>query len=110
MIPAFVEIKKTLTGEPKPEGDRSVFAYSNINYYLLALLIEKFTGMPYGSYIKKFLFSSFRHGKLQLFRVLFWNRTRSSAQNIGTGMFIPDLPERIDTVTDNKYIFHDLQF
>ena len=32
VIPAFIAMKKPLMGEPKQEGDRSTFAYSNINY------------------------------------------------------------------------------
>ena len=57
VIPALVAMKAPLLGEPKPMGDRANFAYSNVNYYLLALLIEKLSGMPYSEYMRKYVFA-----------------------------------------------------
>jgi len=109
VIPAFVEMKKPLTGEPKPEGDRSVFAYSNINYYLLALLIEKLTGMPYSSYIKKFIFVP-AGMESSSFSEFYFGIDKNLSTEHRYRYVYSDLPERIDTVSDNAYIFRTYNF
>ncbi len=47
----------TLHPPREAEPDRR-FSYSNTNYLLLALIIEKVTGMPYPAYIKKKIFDT----------------------------------------------------
>ena len=109
VIPAFVEMNKPLLGTPKPEGDRSVFAYSNINYYLLALLIEKCTGMPYGSYINKFIFLP-AGMESSSFSEFYFGIDKNVSTEHRYRYVYSDLPERIDTVSDNAYIFKTYNF
>jgi len=51
IIPALQQYPKPLAFKP---GDK--FSYSNINYNLLALLVEKASGMPFDAYLKKYIF------------------------------------------------------
>ncbi|MGB8191513.1 MAG: serine hydrolase [Chitinophagaceae bacterium] len=109
VISALVAMNKPLTGEPKPAGDRSSFAYSNLNYYLLALLIEKLSGLPYSSYIEKniFLPAGMRSSGFTEFYF-------GTDKNIGTEQryryLFADAPERIDTTSENAYIFKTFNF
>ncbi|MGF7041819.1 CubicO group peptidase (beta-lactamase class C family) [Mucilaginibacter lappiensis] len=52
IIPALQQSPKPLAFKP---GDQ--FSYSNINYNLLALLVEKASNMPFDAYLKKYIFT-----------------------------------------------------
>ena len=52
LIPALTAWKKPLASSP---GER--FSYSNTNYQLLALLVEKVSGRPFGSYVRAHIFA-----------------------------------------------------
>ena len=109
VIPALVAMKKPLTGTPTPEGDRSTFAYSNINYYLLALLIEKLSGMPYNSYLKKYIFrpADMEHSSLSEF---YFGLDKNLCKEHRFRYIYSDVPERIDTTSENAYIFTTYNF
>ncbi|MFA6087067.1 serine hydrolase [Mucilaginibacter sp.] len=55
---SYHDILKTLEQYPKPvafkPGER--FDYSNINYNLLALLVEEVSKMPFNDYLRKYIF------------------------------------------------------
>ena len=56
------------TMHPTPEfkaGTR--FSYSNTNFVLLALIVEKLTGMPYADYLKKNFFEPFEMNNTYVF-------------------------------------------
>jgi CubicO group peptidase (beta-lactamase class C family) len=109
VIPAFIALNKPLLGEAKPEGDRSTFAYSNINYYLLALLIEKLTGMPYNSYVKKYIFlpAGMESSSLAEFNA---GMDKNICKEHRYRYLYSAIPERIDTVAENQYIFKTFNF
>ncbi|MBB6129154.1 serine hydrolase domain-containing protein [Mucilaginibacter lappiensis] len=52
IIPALQQYHKPLAFKP---GDQ--YSYSNINYNLLALLVEKTSKMPFDAYLKKYIFT-----------------------------------------------------
>jgi CubicO group peptidase (beta-lactamase class C family) len=52
IIPASIAKKAPLVFQP---GDR--FSYNNVNYNVLALVIEKISGLSYGTYLQKFIFN-----------------------------------------------------
>jgi len=109
VIPAFVAMKKPLVGEPKPEGDRFVFSYSNINYHLLALLIEKLSGMPYQGYLRKYIF--FPAGmESTSFSEFYFGIDRNICKEQRYRYLFSDAPESIDTTSDNAYIFTTYNF
>jgi CubicO group peptidase (beta-lactamase class C family) len=107
VIPALIAMKKPLLGLPK--GDRSDFSYSNLNYYLLALLIEKLSGMPYGSYIKKNIFmpAGMEHSSLSEF---YFGLDKNLCREQKYRFLFSDIPERIDTMADNLSIFRTYNF
>jgi len=109
VIPAFIAMKKPLVGEPSPEGDRSTFAYSNINYHLLALLIEKLSGMPYNSYLKKYIFlpADMENSSLSEF---YFGIDKNLCKEHRYRYLYSDTPERIDTTSENAYIFTTYNF
>lgn len=51
LIPAFISQKKSLVFN---SGDD--FSYNNVNYNILALIIEKISGLSYGAYLEKYIF------------------------------------------------------
>jgi CubicO group peptidase (beta-lactamase class C family) len=109
VIPALIEMKKPLIGEPKPEGDRSVFAYSNVNYYLLALLIEKLTGMPYQGYVRKYIF--FPAGmESSGFSEFYFGTDKNECTEHRYRFLFSEKPERIDTTAENAHIFATYNF
>jgi CubicO group peptidase (beta-lactamase class C family) len=109
VIPVLVTMNKPLVGEPKPEGDRSAYAYSNINYYLLALLIEKLSGMPYASYLKKniFLPAGMENTSLSEFN---FGLDKNECREHRYRYLYSALPERVDTVESEKHIFSTYNF
>ncbi|MEN0056387.1 MAG: serine hydrolase [Mucilaginibacter sp.] len=56
---SYHDIIPTLQQYPKPlafkPGDK--YTYSNINFNLLALLVEKVSGLPFDTYLKKYIFT-----------------------------------------------------
>lgn len=109
VIPAFIQMKQPLVGEPKAEGDRAAFAYSNINYYLLALLIEKRSGMPYGSYLRKNIFipAGMEGTELSEFNT---GMDKNICKEQRYRYLYSGSPERPDTVADLTYIFKTYNF
>lgn len=104
VIPAFVAMKKPLLGEPKPIGDRANFAYSNVNYYLLALLIEKLSGMSYSEYMRKHVFApaGMTHSS---FAEFYFGTDPNICTEHRYRFFYDEIPERVDTTSENAYIF-----
>lgn len=104
VIPALVAMKKPLLGEPKPMGDRANFAYSNVNYYLLALLIEKLSGMPYNDYMRKHVFApaGMTHSS---FAEFYFGKDPNICTEHRYRYFFDEMPERVDTTSENAYIF-----
>ncbi|MEO7983260.1 MAG: serine hydrolase [Bacteroidota bacterium] len=102
VIPALIALKKPLLGFPK--GDRSDFSYSNLNYYLLALLIEKLSGMPYNSYIKKNIFipAGMEHSSLAEFYV---GIDPALCKEHKYQFIFSTMPQRIDTMEENLRFF-----
>ena len=107
VIPALIVMKKPLLEIGK--GERAAFAYSNLNYYLLALLIEKLSGMPYGSYIKKniFLPAGMEHSGFSEF---YFGMDKELCREQKYRYQFSDEPDRIDTVAENAYIFKTYNF
>jgi CubicO group peptidase (beta-lactamase class C family) len=108
IIPALITLNKPLLG-PSVEGDRSAYLYSNLNYYLLALLIEKLSGMPYAAYLRKniFLPAGMEHTSLSEF---YFGLDKNQCTEHRYRYLFSDKPERIDTVADNQYIFTTYNF
>jgi CubicO group peptidase (beta-lactamase class C family) len=106
-IPALIALKKPLM-EPG-NGARGAFAYSNINYYLLALLTEKLTGLPYGSYIKKNIFipACMEHSSLSEF---YFGMDKNLCREQKYRYLFSEIPDMIDTVAENQYIFRTYNF
>lgn len=102
VIPALIAMNKPLLETGK--GDRAAFSYSNLNYYLLALLIEKLSGMPYGSYIKKYIFSpaGMEHSSLSEF---YFGIDKNLCREQKYRFLFSGIPERIDTAAENLKIF-----
>lgn len=109
VIPALIEMKKPLVGEPKPEGDRSNFSYSNVNYYLLGLLIEKLSGFSYNNYLKKYIFlpAGMENSSLSEF---YFGTDKNLCKEQRYRYLYSDEPERIDTVSEYAYIFTTYNF
>jgi len=107
VIPALTALKKPLLEIGKEP--RAAFAYSNINYYLLALLIEKLSGMPYGSYIKKNIFIpvGMEHSSLSEF---YFGMDKNLCREQKYRFLFSEIPDRIDTVAENQYIFRTYNF
>jgi CubicO group peptidase (beta-lactamase class C family) len=107
VIPALIAMKKPLLGMPK--GDRSDFAYSNLNFYLMALLIEKLSGMPYGSYIKKYIFfpAGMEHSSLSEF---YFGIDKNLCREQKYRFIFSEIPDRIDTMAENLSIFRTYNF
>lgn len=108
VIPSLINMKKPLVGVAK-ENDRSSFAYSNVNYYLLALLIEKLSGMPYAAYLKKNIFMPAGMESTSLSEFYFGLDKNECAEHRYKYLF-QDTPERVDTVSDLAYIFKTYNF
>lgn len=102
VIPALVALNKPLLNASP--GGRPVYAYSNLNYYLLALLIEKLSGMPYAAYLKKniFLPAGMSHTSLSEF---YFGLDSNECREQRYRYLYSEKPERVDTATDNAYIF-----
>lgn len=107
VIPAFIALKKSLMETGK--GERDAFSYSNINYYLLALLIEKLSGMSYGSFIKKNIFipAGMEHSSLSEF---YFGMDKNLCREQKYRFLFSEIPDRIDTMAENQYIFKSYNF
>lgn len=103
VIPSLINMKKPLVGVAK-EGDRSSFAYSNVNYYLLALLIEKLSGMPYAAYLKKNIFMPAGMENTSLSEFYFGLDKNECTEHRYRYLY-QDIPERVDTASDVAYVF-----
>ncbi|HTE26042.1 serine hydrolase [Flavitalea sp.] len=109
VVPALVKMNKSLQGEPAGEGTRSNFAYSNVNYYLLALLIEHISGMPFNSYLRKYIFlpAGMENSSLSEF---YFGIDKNLCKEQRYRYLFSELPESIDTTSDNAYIFRTYNF
>jgi CubicO group peptidase (beta-lactamase class C family) len=107
VVPALVALKKPLLETDK--GPRAAFSYSNLNYYLLALLIEKLSGMPFGGYIKKniFLPAGMEHSSMSEF---YFGIDKNLCREHKYRYFFSEFPDRIDTVAENARIFRCFNF
>ncbi len=103
VIPALGAMKKGLLS-PQGDGPRASFAYSNVNYYLLALLIEKLSGMPYQGYIRKYIFSPAGMEQSGFSEFYFGSDKKQCIEHKYRYKY-EDKPLRIDTMGENLYIF-----
>jgi CubicO group peptidase (beta-lactamase class C family) len=108
VIPALVAMKQPLICQPV-EGDRAFFSYSNLNYYLLAMLIEKLSGLSYGRYLEKniFLPAGMEHTGFSEF-YFGWDPNQCKEQR--WRYMYSEKTERIDTVAELAYIFSTYNF
>lgn len=109
VIPALIKMNKPLLGQPAGEGTRSNFAYSNVNYYLLALLIENVTGLPYNGYLRKYIFlpAAMENSSLAEF---YFGIDKNICKEQRYRYLFSDLPESIDTTSENAHIFRTYNF
>jgi CubicO group peptidase (beta-lactamase class C family) len=107
VIPALIDMRKPLLQPGK--GSQGDFAYSNLNYYLLALLIEKRSGMPYGSYLRKNIFIP-----AGMDDTGFMEFNTGMEKNMCTEQRYRFLyssnPERPDTTAEHAYIYRTYNF
>jgi CubicO group peptidase (beta-lactamase class C family) len=108
VIPSLINMKKPLVGVGK-ENDRASFAYSNVNYYLLALLIEKLSGVPYAAYLKKNIFMPAGMNNTTLSEFYF-GLDKNECMEHRYRYLYHDIPERVDTLSDMAYIFKTYNF
>jgi CubicO group peptidase (beta-lactamase class C family) len=108
VIPALIALKQPLPARSE-EGGRSAFAYSNLNYYLLALLVEKLTGMPYGAYLKKHIFipAGMENTSLSEF---YFGMDKNLCREQRYRYLYDNAPERIDTVAEFASVFDVYNF
>ena len=108
VIPVLIAMKKPLVIAPNKAGDGPTFAYSNLNYFLLALLIEKLSGMPYNSYLKKYIFLPAGMVSSSLSEFYFGIDENLCKEH--RYRYLYSDPERIDTISDYAYIFKMYNF
>jgi CubicO group peptidase (beta-lactamase class C family) len=108
VIPALIALKQPLSGRAD-EGGRSSFSYSNVNYYLLALLVEKLTGMTYGAYLDKYIFipSGMENTSFSDF---YFGMDKNLCREQRYRYLYDDAPERIDTAAEFASIFDVYNF
>jgi CubicO group peptidase (beta-lactamase class C family) len=108
VIPALIALKQPLLGK-SDDGNRSAFSYSNLNYYLLALLVEKLTGLPYAAYLKKYIFipAGMENTSLSEF---YFGLDKNLCREQRFRYLYDEAPERIDTATEFAHIFSVYNF
>lgn len=107
VIPAFIAMNTPLL--PKAEPGKSDFAYSNVNYYLLAVLIEKLSGLYYSNYVKKYIFLPAGMHRSGFSDFYFGADTNMATEHRYRYMYSKG-PERIDTISSFQVIFRSYNF
>lgn len=102
VIPSLINMKKPLTGS-LAESELQ-FSYSNLNYYLLALLIEKLSGMPYAAYLKKYIFIPAGMNNTSLSEFYFGLDKNACTEHRYRFLY-QDVPERVDTISELANVF-----
>lgn len=103
VIPALIALKQPLTGRTD-DLNRPSFAYSNLNYYLLALLVEKLTGMPYAAYLRKYIFMPAGMESTSLSEFYF-GMDKNLCREQRFRYLYDEAPERIDTLSEFASVF-----
>lgn len=103
VIPSLINMKKPLTGS-LAANEPLVFSYTNVGYYLLALLIEKLSGMPYAAYLKKHIFLPAGMNSTSLSEFYFGLDKNECTEHRYRFLY-QDAPERVDTLSDMAYVF-----
>src|SRR6202012_4335988 len=85
-------------------GDQ--FSYSNTNYVLLALIVEKVSGMPFEDYLEKFIFKPLGMAHT---RVYHQRAAKQKIQNYALGYVFDPAKNKFmvnDSITANKYEYY----
>ena len=104
VIPALVTINKPLLESSGKEGDRSNYAYSNLNYYLLALLIERVSGMSYPGFLQKYIFLPAGMDDTG-FSEFYFGSDRNQCKEYRYRYLYSDTPDWIDTLSINRKMY-----
>ena len=109
ILPRYALMKPALTYAPGDNGD-----YQNINFIILAILIERVTGMPYQEYIKTFIFKPAGLTQTIFPKFAFYHYTPEEKQNLSISYHHPhqysDAFEKPDTVPFIKNYWHNYNF
>lgn len=99
IIPAFISKKASLIFKPGED-----FSYNNVNYNILALIVEKITGLSFESYLKKYIFlpAGMKNTSLSLF-------FKRKDNNLSNRYYLKDpytdQVRRADTAAEFKIIY-----
>jgi CubicO group peptidase (beta-lactamase class C family) len=88
--------------------------YDNVNYVILALIIEKVSGIPYHDYLKKFIFNQAKMKETFFPEFIFYNYTNSEKENLSNTYWHPHLYSdsyvKTDTVKFISEYWHTYNF
>jgi CubicO group peptidase (beta-lactamase class C family) len=102
--------KKPLLYQPGEDGN-----YDNINFIVLALVLEKVSGMPYGDYVQKFILRPARMERTSFFPLsLLFDPARPKNKNLAVPHWYPhfyaEKPIRADTIPFVAAYWHAYNF
>ena len=99
LIPTFISQKAPLTFKPGED-----FSYNNVNYNILALIVEKLTGLSFESYLKAHIFkpAGMKNTSLSLF---YKRKDNNLSKRYRLKYPFSDKVERADTAAEFKIIY-----
>lgn len=109
VIPALARLNKPLLPASSIVGDRSNFAYTNLNYYLVTLLIEKASGLSYSDYIRLKIYKP--AGMSQSgFSDFFFGKGKYITKEYRYSYLYSQVPEQVDTISANSKLYKTYNF
>ncbi len=99
LIPAFISRKAPLIFKPGED-----FSYNNVNYNILALIVEKITGLSFEAYLKANIFNpaGMKNTSLSLF---FKRKDNNLSERYSLKYPYSDKVQRADTAAEFKIIY-----